>query len=284
MKGSRILQVVIASIWALGELALAPIAIKRWDIAGPSVLILPIMLTFLLLPVVTIELQFRTMLRKGQRVRAAIDAIAARAFDRPADVRPGYDLSVTMPASMAGFVSAIDAGAAFTTSGQFRGANVSIASHVSRAGRQFGEMSHVYSHVVVDVPGVSTRFYLARQGGVVKSLARAAGVIRDVKIGDDAFDAMWNVDADEPLAHAVLDDPGIRARLMELKSKVALVSQDFGTAGMSVILTNHGLAVRWPGDFNVELAVYIRDLLLDMRARMLPYAVNQGAFAAQATA
>jgi hypothetical protein len=49
---------------------------------------------------------------------------------------------------------------------------------------------------------------------------------------------------------------------MELRSNV----------GASVVLTRHGLAVRWPGEIDVALATYIRDLLLDMRTRMLAHA------------
>jgi hypothetical protein len=270
MKLARVLQVVIGSLCTLGILSTLPLVVSRWPIAGASTLILPIMLfVFAAATVGTMEVQIRSLRSKGARVRKEIDAIAARVFDRPAAVRPGYDLSVTMPAATASFVSTFDAGTGFTTAGEFRGVSVSVASHVSRVGRQLGEMSHVYSHVVVDVLGADTRFVLTRQGAAAV-LGRVSGVTRDVKVGDDAFDAMWNVDADEGLARAVLD-PSIRARLMELKSRVSLVSQEWGPGGMSVILTSHGLAIRWPGEFNVEFAVAIRDLLIDMRTRMLAH-------------
>ena len=270
VKITRFLQVFLASVGLIGLVAMLPLVIKRWDAAGPSVLILPIItLVVLGIPVGITALPLRTMRAKGARVRAAIEAIAAGAFDRPAAVKPGYDLSVTMPASSASFVAAMDNGAAFTTAGEYRGVSASIASHVSRVGRQFGEMSHVYSHVVVDVRGATPRFSLMRQGAGAL-VARMAGLVTDVKIGDDAFDAMWNIDADEGLARAVLD-PSIRARLTEMKSRVRLVSQEWGAGGMTLLLTRHGLALRWPGDFNLELALYIRDLLLDMRALLLAH-------------
>ena len=269
-KPLRILQLVFVAIWALSTLALLPLVVRRWDVAGPQVLILPIMLFVLMaLPAGMIEMQFRSLKRKGARVREAIDAIAPRVFDQPAPVQPGYDLSVTMPAGMASLVTAFDAGDGFTTSGVFRGVSVSVASHVSRVGRQLGELNHVYSHVVVDVLGATPTFALTRQGAG-SFVGKMAGVTRDVKIGDEAFDARWMINSDEPLARAVLDD-SIRARLTEMRSKVTLVSQDWGPGGMSVILTRHGLAIRWPGEMSPELAVYVRDLLIDMRTRMLAH-------------
>jgi len=49
------------------------------------------------------------------------------------------------------------------------------------------------------------------------------------------------------------------------------VSQDFGPGTMSVILTHHGLALRWPGEIDPPLAAFIRDLLVDMRQKMLAH-------------
>ena len=101
---------------------------------------------------------------------------------------------------MASLVTNMSADAGFTTDGEFATVSrVSVASHASTAGRQIGELSHVYSHVVVDVMGVNARFFLTRQGAGA-AIARAAGAITDVTVGDAAFDAMWNVHADEAVA------------------------------------------------------------------------------------
>ena len=70
----------------------------------------------------------------------------------------------------------------------------------------------------------------------------------------------------------MLDD-SIRERIMQLQSKLQLVSQDYGHGTMSIILTKHGLAIRWPGEIDLPLATFIRDLLLlDMRERLLAHA------------
>jgi len=56
-----------------------------------------------------------------------------------------------------------------------------------------------------------------------------------------------------------------------LQAQVSKVSQDYGHGGMSILLSNRGLALRWPGDIDPPLAQFIRDLLLDIRERMLAY-------------
>src|SRR6185369_10760080 len=128
-----------------------------------------------------------------------------------------------------------DEGAAFTADGACGGVKVSVASHASRMGKQFGEMSHVYSYVCVDVLGLERKFHLTKEGAASK-LALATGLTKEAEIGDTAFDAAWAVGADGDLARDVLDE-SVRARLTDLRSKVGLVSQDFGPGTMSVILT-----------------------------------------------
>ncbi len=146
--------------------------------------------------------------------------------------------------------------------GTFHGAQLLVASHASVAGRQMMEMYHVYSYVAVDLAGFAGTFTLLERSAMMKFLLPGA---RDVKIGDPAFEGSWVVDADEALAHRVLT-PTIRARLVDLRSKVSSVSVDFAQGRMSVYVTPVGLTVRWPGELSVELAAFMRDLLLDMRA------------------
>src|SRR5439155_1086504 len=153
--------------------------------------------------------------------------------------------------------------------GKCGGVRVSVASHASTLGRQFGEFSHIYSYVCVDMLGLATRFNLTKQGAG-SLIGRATGMMKDANIGDAGFDGMWNVDADEALAREVLDE-SIRKRLIDLRGMVGQVSQDFSVGTMSIVLTHHGLALRWPGEMTVELASYIRDLLTDMRTRMLAH-------------
>ena len=219
------------------------------------------------------EWQLRGLRRKAQRVRHSIEECAARVLDAPGAVRPGYDQTVTLGATMGTWVASTDAGDGFTTDGEYKGVRVSVASHVSTVGRQFGELSHIYSHVVVDVLGATPRFRLSKQG-VGSFVGRAAGLQHDVKIGDAAFDGAWNIDAEEGLARYVLDDEA-RARLSELRARVGTVSQDYGPGTMSVVVTPKGLALRWPGAIDPGLAAYVRDLLVHIRGRMLAYLENE---------
>lgn len=271
MKFRRIMQVVFGALFGLVGLLGVVTALTHWD-GGAGAKGLVLSAVPLLLAVVAVgvfELQIRGLKRSGQRIRESVEAIAAKLFDAPAEVRPGYDLSVTA-GRMAAAASSMETDVGFTADGTFGGARVSVASHVSTLGRQIGELSHVYSHVVVDAHGLTTTFRLSREGAG-SMLARATGLASDAKVGDAEFDATWSVDCDEALARAVLDE-SIRRRLMDLQGKVGLVSQDFGVGTMSVILTSHGLALRWPGPIDVALATYVRDLLLDMRTRLLAYA------------
>jgi hypothetical protein len=214
------------------------------------------------------EVQIRTLRKKGDQVRKNVEAIAAQVFDSQALVRPGYDMSVTSGA-MGGMMTQMETDVGFTADGSCGGVRVSVASHASTLGRQIGELSHVYSYVVVDMKGLETRFRLSKEGaGSV--LTRAVGMTSDAKVGDAAFDGTWSVDCDEAMAREVLDE-AVRAALMDLQSKVKLVSQDFGVGTMSVIVTNHGLALRWPGDIDPPLATFIARLLLDMRGKILAF-------------
>jgi hypothetical protein len=178
-------------------------------------------------------------------------------------------MSVTTTAAMAAYVTAFDSSRGFTTVGEYEGVRVQVGSHASVAGRQMGEFSHVYSHVCVDVLGATEPFYLVKQsvGGTV---AKMVGVVKDVAIGDEAFDKAWIIHADQALARDVLD-ASIRARMDDLQSKVSMVSLDFAQGHMRVVLTRHGLAIRWPGPMTPELAIFMRDLLVDMRTRILAH-------------
>ncbi len=268
MRFPRVLQIGLGVVFGLFTLAGAVTAAMNWH-RGPSALIIFIVpLVLLVASVGAFQLQFRLMRKHGERVRAAMDAIAAKVFDAPAAVRPGYDMTVTSGA-MGAAASAMEVDTGFTADGRCRGARVSVASHASTLGRQVGEFVHVYSHVVVDMQGYAERFHLTKQGAG-SMIARAAGMKHDVKVGDAAFDQAWNIDADEDVAREALA-PSVRARLMELRARVGAVSQDFGVGTMSVILTPHGLAIRWPGPIDPALAVFMRDLLLDMRERILAY-------------
>ncbi len=217
------------------------------------------------IPILILRYQLNRLKQAGARIRANLEAIAKECFDSPANVRDGYDLSVTMPEGPAALVSSVDTQIGFTADGTFGGARVSIASHESVAGRQGGEMSHTYS---------------LKREGLGSRLKRAIGASSDVQTGDQAFDETFVVTADDALARYVLGDESVRARLLHLQSQVSTVSSDVGTGGMSIFASKHGLALRWPGDISPKLAKLARDLLLDMRARSLRHeeqkAVAQG--------
>lgn len=270
MRWMRYVQVAFGSLFGLVTLFLLVVAIIRFDPAHPGRLALPFLFG---LPgafvVGMLELQYRSFRNKNRHVREAIERCAARVFDAPGTVRPEYDMTVTNTpgaAAMAGFV---DGRGGYTAQGEHRGVRVSVGSHASVAGRQLGEFNHVYSHVCVDVLGSNEPFFMTKQG-VFGSVAKAVGVVKDVPIGDAAFDAAWIIHADQALARDVLD-ASIRARLTDLASKVSLVSNNFAQGVMSVLLTRHGLAIRWPGEMSPELAIFMRDLLVDMRTRLLAH-------------
>jgi hypothetical protein len=221
------------------------------------------------------EVVIRLRSRKVARVRAAVESVAQTLFDAPAAVTPGYNLAATISASTEDSRQAIsslviDFGAGFTTEGTSRGVRVSAASHVSTVGRGFGELSHIFSHVLVDLGGTVLPFRILERG-VGSSIATAVDLVRDVGTGDPAFDGAFIIDTDPALAREVLAPAGIRGRLVELRSKVGQVGWDFGTQRMNVVLTSYGLAVRWPGELDARFAAVLRDLLLDLRASLVAY-------------
>ncbi len=268
----RFLQVMFGAIF--GGVALVALILS---IANKSAAALPAVLVpgfIATVAVLVFEVQIRGLRAKGRAVRENIEAIAAKVFDAPGVVQAGYDMSVTSGA-LGASMSALENDVGFTADGTHGGVRVSAASHASTLGRQIGEFSHVYSHVVVDMRGLEIPFRLSKEG-VGSALVHVTGLGKDVPTGDAAFDKVWNVNADEGLARDVLTD-SIRTKLMELKAGVSSVSQDFGVGTMSVILTRHGLAIRWPGPIDPAFAVYLRDLLLEMRTRILAYVDRQAA-------
>lgn len=275
MRLPRFMQILIGGMFGLLSVVLLGVAIAQWS-AAPLVGS-AIFAVVGAIAVSMFQLQLRGMAAKGRRIAATIREIAQRVFDAPAEVRPGYDMTVT--GNPFGALES-DEGAAFTTDGRVGDVKVSIASHASTMGRQLGEMSHVYSYVCVDVLGLVKKLHLTKEGAATK-IARAAGLAEDAEVGDASFDGAWRIDADPDLARDVLDD-SVRARLMDLRSKVPLVSQDFGPGTMSVILTQHGLALRWPGEIDVPLATFMRDLLLDMRKNILAHEDRRAARAGAA--
>ncbi|HVY48798.1 MAG TPA: hypothetical protein VHB21_23075 [Minicystis sp.] len=213
-----------------------------------------------------IEFQVSRLRAARRAVHATVAAVAERLFDTPARVTDGYDGSALM-GPFGAWSTSFD-GANFTAAeGTSKGAKLLVASHPSVVGRQMFELYHVYSYVIVDVPGVWTTFMLTEQDGATKLFSKLGGG-RDVEVGDAAFDQAFIVDADPDVAARVLD-PSIRERLMRLRGQVASVSQDWGAGRMSVGLGARGLGIRWPGELSVAFAEALRDLLLDMRARLL---------------
>jgi hypothetical protein len=267
----RGLQYVLGVMLALSSIGISAATIANWGRSGPAGLL---MLAFPLFIFGTgigiLQLQIRALNAATARVRANIERVAKTLFDKPAEVRPGYDRTVTNTPGMAAWGAQMDDGTGFTTDGTFRGARVSSASLASTLARQMGELQHTYSYVVVDLLGLTKRFFIGRDRATLKA-ARMLGTSKDVKIGDAAFDEMFAIDADEGLARDVLADESIKKRIADLQSKVGLVSQEMGVGGMWFMVSQHGLAVRWPGEMNPELAAFARDLLLDMRERILAH-------------
>lgn len=270
MKPKRIVQLILASMAGLSSLFLlfAVMASSRPTPLAAAVLMVLAPLLIGAIPVGALEFQMRSVEKAGEVCRKNIESIAGALFDAPGLVREGYDLTVTNPAT-GDIVSRVDTDRGYTTDGTFGGARVSVGSHASVVGRQVGEMHHTYSHVLVDMLGMQKVLSL-RHEGVGARLGRAMGVVNDATVGDQTFDKTFVVDAEEELARAVFDED-IRKRLLDLENKVSLVSSRIGPGGMSVVLTKHGLALRWPGDITPELARFVRDLLLDMRVKILAH-------------
>lgn len=276
MKAKRILRWLIGSIFGLASLSmlLAILTNPRPTPIIPAILMVLVPLLIGAVPVGILEAQVRSVEQAGEVCRRNIEAVAGALFDVPGRVREGYDLTVTNPAT-GDVVSRLDTDKGYTTDGTFGGARVSVASHASMIGRQVGEMFHTYSHVLVDVLGMQKQLSV-RHEGVGARVGRAMGVVDDATVGDETFDATFVVDADEELARAVFDDD-VRRKLLELEGKVSFVSSKIGAGGMSLVLTKHGLALRWPGDMTPELARFVRDLLLDMRAKILAHESRKAA-------
>jgi hypothetical protein len=266
MKLSRFMQIMLCSLFGLMGVFFTIGGLAR-GIPGLSVMG-GFWLFLALVAALVFQWQISSARNAGARVRTNVEAIAAQLFDRPAQVAQGYDMTVTAGAGMGALLNVVDSSAqGFTTEGDYRGVRVAAASHVSIAGRQMMEMNHVYSYVLVDTQGAEVPFKLVNQS----TLGRMMGVTsRDAQVGDAAFDQTFTVDTDDECARAVYD-ADVRARLMALKAQVANVSQDWGVGGMSILLTRKGLALRWPGDIDPALARYIRDLLLEMRTRLLAH-------------
>ena len=206
----------------------------------------------------------RAFLSAQARLLTGMREIAARAFDAPGQARDDFD-GAPLLGGFGDFIRIMDGARWPAAEGTSRGAHVLVTSHASYAGRQMFEAYHVYSYVAVDVPGFGGTFRLTERSKIVNFLLPGA---RDVKIGDPAFEAGWVVDADENVARAALTD-AVRARLVDLRSKVGLVSIDFAQGRMTVGMTPRGLTLRWPGELTVELTDFIRDVLLDMRAGLM---------------
>lgn len=267
MKPRRILQIFFGCLFGLVSATFMMGAIGRVMHGAPATALLVALFPLLigLIPIGAIELQIRSLNKTGKAVRAAMEAVAKAVFDAPAELRRGYDLSavgITMP--MPDLLQANDENA-WTADGTCGDVRVSAASHTSVAGRQIGELHHVYSHVVVDVLGLVKPFKIQKQGLITR-----LGLVSDTEVGDAAFDAMFRIEGDSELMKAVLDD-GIKKRIAELQAQVGSVSQDGPFGGMFITLSKQGLALRWPGELNAAFATYVRDLLLEMREKILAY-------------
>lgn len=267
MKTRRILQIFFGCLFGLVSATFMMGAIGRVMHGAPAAALLVGLLPLLigLIPIGAIELQIRSLAKAGKQLRAAMEDVAKTAFDAPAALRPGYDLSaVGITMQFPDLLQSKDENA-WTAEGTRGDVRVSIASHTSVAGRQIGEIQHVYSHVVVDVLGLEKPFKIQKQGLITR-----LGLVSDTEVGDADFDAKFRIEGDSELMKAVLDD-GIKKRIAELQAQVGNVSQDGPFTGMFITLTKQGLALRWPGELNAAFATYVRDLLLDMREKILAY-------------
>lgn len=270
----RFLQLLLAGVFGLAGIALIVSGFMRGTPTAGFVGLVPLLMGGIFYWI--LEKQIRSYAAAGLAVKANIEACSKAVFDAPGQVVEAYDIQATTTSMIvAGFAREATNKAAYTTEGTFRDARVSVASHVSVMGRQLGEFHHTYSHVLVDVLGLARTFKLSREGAAAK-LAKAVGGMTDATVGEQDFDKTFIVGTDPAFARAVLDE-SIRRRLLHMQSQVKNVSIDSGVGCMTLTLTRKGLALRWPGEMTPELAIFIRDLLLDMRANMLAYETRAAA-------
>ncbi|MFO0740261.1 MAG: hypothetical protein U0270_30460 [Labilithrix sp.] len=269
-RTKRLLQLFFTGVFGLFGLALLVTALVagHGGAGAAGAAVVPLVMAGIFYGI--FEVQIRSFARAGLAVKSSIEACAKTVFDEPSTIAEGYDLDATTTNQlMAGFAREANNDAAFTTQGRRGDVKISVASHVSMMGRQIGEFHHTYSHVLVDMLGLNKTFRVTRER-VSSKLGKALGATNDVKTGDQAFDDLFVIDTDEKLARAVFDD-SIKKRLTSLQGQVASVSTDMGVGGMGIVMTNRGLALRWPGEITPELAAFIRDLLIDMREKILAH-------------
>jgi hypothetical protein len=213
------------------------------------------------------QVQFRAVRKATERVRASMGAIAGKLFDAPVPVLDRYDGSELI-GPWGGMSRGLDGDTWSAAEGDWKGARLLVASHPSVVGRQMFEMYHVYSYVVVDVPGVKQPFTVTEEAGAFGNLFTGASNAPKVEFEDPAFEKAWLVHSEPGFAKRVLDG-SVRLRLLELREQVKNVSQDFAQGRMSLRLDSRGLIVRWPGELNAHFAGFMRDLLMDLRGKML---------------
>lgn len=210
------------------------------------------LLAFAALALFLFEWRHRGHLRNVARVRARMDAAAARldggrvVLDAP--TRP--ELLASSPT-----LARMMAGRATRTrvEGTWRGHAVELDS-VVLAGRDFD--SYVTSACVLDPGRAGTLRAMTRSA--VTGFVRLGGHAPEHTTGDAAFDAAYVVDGDAELVPRVLDSD-VRARLLAL-----LPQKPAFTAG-SLELTPVGVVVRWPADVD---PVPLADLALEAHARL----------------
>jgi hypothetical protein len=140
--------------------------------------------------------------------------------------------------------------------GTWRGRDIEIGTAVVAA----RDLDMLVSYVAVLDPSMKAPFR-AMTKGATTTFARLGTKKHPVLTGDPFFDAGWVVDAAEEVAHAVLDAP-VRATLLAMQKELAM----FEVASIEV--TRFGLVLRWPGELSPSAAARLRDLALEIYARV----------------
>lgn len=233
-------------------------------LAGVAVLVLPrprplgglVLLALAAFTALMFELRLRGARRSIARVEAQLRAVAERDLEAPVSgpaVRAsGGEDEVSMNPRLAGMLAR--RALRFEVEGRWAGRPVEIGTAVI-FGRDF---DFFVSHVRVSA-GPRPSFRVSTRS-TLGWFARLGTPRQETKTGDTAFDEAWVVDAAPALTTAVLD-ARTRAVLLELGRRV-----DFGVA--SVEAGERGAILRWPAEVDVAAAATLRDVLLDLDARL----------------
>jgi hypothetical protein len=221
---------------------------------------------FGLIAVLMFELYLRKLRSVAAQTRTQLAAVAQQALDAPVAVnaQPNPHFAELAFSSRLGRRLMMPTSVPLWIDGSAQGQRLGIGIAVSLGKNTFTKFTH--SYMVADAKGTSTLFRVLTNNRLGK-MVRHGATQHPAATNDPAFDQLWIVDADESLAHAVLDG-GARQALVQLASS-------FSQSELaSVELLPQGLVLRWPRPVTPATAQSMRDLVGGMRDRLVAHAAR----------